>query len=291
MSKSMKESRTFAATAGQKVKVSTVFVYIALCIWALTCLFPVYWMFTFSLKDNAEIFVSNPIGIPQNWIWENYKTAWELGHMDTYFINSLIVTVSSIVITMLAAAMATYAMTRMVWKGRKFMSKFFMLGLTIPIHASIVPLYKVLSELSLRNSYFALILPYSAFALSMAILICNGFMGDIPYDLDEAAFIDGCGVWGIFIKVICPLMIPAVSTVGIYTFLQCWNELMFATIFNDKQAYMTLPVGTQGLCGQYKADWGPIGAALAIATIPTLIVYVLLSRRIQESFIAGAVKG
>ena len=116
-------------------------------------------------------------------------------------------------------------------------------------------------------------------------------MGDIPYDLDEAAFLDGCGVWGIFGRVIAPLMIPATSTVGIYAFLQCWNELLFATIFVSKGQYKTLPVGVQQLFGQYTTDWGPIGAALAIATIPTMIVYILLSKRIQAGFIAGAVKG
>lgn len=291
MSKNNEAKRNYASTAGQKITVGKVFVYIILVIWALTCLFPVYWMITFSLKDNAEIFYKNPIGIPQNWHWDNYHTAFTIGNMGNYFINSLVVTVSSIVLTMLAAAMATYAMTRMVWKGRKVMNKFFMLGLTIPIHASIVPLYIVLSKINLTNSYFALIIPYSAFALSMAILICTGFMGDIPYDLDEAAFLDGCGVWGIFFRVIVPLMIPAVSTVGIYTFLQCWNELMFATIFNSGEKFKTLPVGVQDLCGQYKSDWGSIGASLVIATFPTLIVYVLLSKQIQSSFIAGAVKG
>ena len=187
--------------------------------------------------------------------------------------------------------MATYAMTRLVWKGRERMNRFFMLGLTIPIHASIVPLYVVLGKVNLLNSLPALIIPYSAFSLSMGILICTGFMSDIPYDLDEAAFLDGCGVWGIFFRVIAPLMVPAISTVGIYTFLQCWNELMFATVFNSRDAFRTLPVGVQNLSGQYVTDWGPIGAALTIATLPTLLLYVLLSRRIQDSFIAGAVKG
>ena len=125
----------------------------------------------------------------------------------------------------------------------------------------------------------------------MGILISIGFMGDIPYDLDEAAFLDGCGVWGTFFRVIVPLMTPAVATVGIYTFLQCWNELMFANVFISKDALKTLPVGVQALSGQYTTDWGPIGAALSIATIPTLLVYVFLSKQIQDSFIAGAVKG
>ena len=280
-----------ASTAGNKITVGKVLVYCVLILWTVISLFPVYWMLTFSLKNNAEIFGENVIGLPQYWVWGNYTRAMNTGHMEVYFLNSLIIAVLTILITLIAAAMATYAMTRLVWKGRETMNKFFMLGLTIPIHAAIVPLYVVLGKVHLLNSHAALIIPYSAFSLAMGILICTGFMGDIPYDLDEAAFLDGCGVWGIFCRVIAPLMVPAVSTVGIYTFLQCWNELMFATIFNSKEAYKTLPVGVQSLAGQYSTEWGPIGAALAIATIPTLIVYVFLSKRIQDSFIAGAVKG
>ena len=280
-----------ARTAGNKITPSKVLIYFILILWALICLFPVYWMLTFSLKDNAEIFGANVIGLPNNWLWSNYTEALKTGRMDLYFLNSFIVAVATILITLIASAMATYAMTRLVWKGRETMNKFFMLGLTIPIHAAIVPLYVVLGKTHLLNSYTALVIPYSAFSLAMGILICTGFMGDIPYDLDEAAFLDGCGVWGIFGRVIVPLMVPAVATVGIYTFLQCWNELMFATIFNSKEAYKTLPVGVQGLAGQYSTEWGPIGAALAIATLPTLLVYVFLSKKIQDSFIAGAVKG
>ena len=268
-----------------------ILVQAGLVIWAVICLFPVYWMFTFSLKSNEEIFGANVMGLPQNWLWGNYSRALNVGNMGQYFLNSLIVTVVSILFVLVAAIMATYAMTRLHWKGRKRMNSFFMLGLTIPIHAAIVPLYTTLSRVNMLNTYWALIIPYSAFSLSMGILISIGFMGDIPYDLDEAAFLDGCGVWGIFLRVIAPLMLPAVSTVGIYTFLQCWNELMFATVFISKEAYKTLPVGIQGLSGQYTTEWGPIGAALAMATIPTLIVYIFLSKQIQESFIAGAVKG
>ena len=265
--------------------------YVVLVLWAVISVFPVYWMLTFSLKTNEEIFGENVIGLPKYWVWENYTRAMNTGNMPLYFLNSVIVAVSTIVITLLAAVMATYAITRLDWKGRKSMNKFFMLGLTIPIHASIVPLYTTLAKLKMLNSYFALILPYSAFSLAMGILISIGFMGDIPYDLDEACFLDGCGVWGTFLRVIAPLMMPAVATVGIYTFLQCWNELMFANVFISKDSLKTLPVGVQALSGQYTTDWGPIGAALSIATIPTLLVYVFLSKQIQDSFIAGAVKG
>ena len=268
-----------------------VLIYIGLIFWMFINLFPVYWMFTFSLKNNAEIFGENVVGLPKHWIWSNYTSALSTGHMAKYFLNSTIVAVSTILITLGVALMATFALTRLIWKQRRNLNKFFMLGLTIPIHASIVPVYVTLSRLHLLNTYWALIIPYSAFSLSMAILVCTGFMNEIPRELDESACIDGCNIWGVFFKIIVPLMKPAVATVGIYTFLQCWNELMFANIFISKTALKTLPVGVQALSGQYTTDWGPIGAALVLATFPTLIVYVFLSKKIQDSFIAGAVKG
>ena len=289
----MNKSKHLKASTGEKkpITVSSTLIYIGLVFWALVSIFPVYWMLTFSLKNNTEIFGENVIGLPRYWLFSNYESAMRVGNMGRYFLNSTFVAVSTIIIVLIASFMATYAMTRLVWKGRKTMNKFFMLGLTIPIHASIVPIYITLAKLHWLDTYGAVIVPYSAFSLSMGILICNGFMSDIPYDLDEAAFLDGCGVWGIFFRVIAPLMLPAVATVGIYTFLQCWNELMFANIFISNPEIRTLPVGVQALCGQYTTDWGPIGAALSIATIPTLLVYVFLSKRIQDSFIAGAVKG
>ena len=265
--------------------------YVGLILWMLVNLFPVYWMFTFSLKNNEEIFGKNVAGLPQHWLWSNYTEAMNTGHMGRYFLNSGIVAVSTILITLAVALMATFALTRMIWKRRKTMNKFFMLGLTIPIHASIVPIYVTLSRMHLLNTRWALIIPYAAFSLAMAILVCTGFMNEIPRELDESACIDGCNVWGIFFRIIVPLMKPAVATVGIYTFLQCWNELMFANIFISKSALKTLPVGVQALSGQYTTAWGPIGAALVIATFPTLFMYIFLSRRIQESFIAGAIKG
>ena len=272
-------------------KRARILTYVGLIFWMLVNLFPVYWMFTFSLKNNEEIFGSNVVGLPKHWLWSNYTSALGTGKMGVYFLNSVIVATATILITLAVALMATFALTRLIWKQRKKLNKFFMLGLTIPIHASIVPVYVTLSRLHMLNTYWALIIPYSAFSLSMAILVCTGFMNEIPRELDESACIDGCGVWSIFFKIIVPLMKPAVATVGIYTFLQCWNELMFANIFISKTALKTLPVGVQALSGQYTTDWGPIGAALVLATFPTLFIYIFLSKRIQESFIAGAIKG
>ena len=163
-----------------RFKWTDILVQIGLILWAVICLFPVYWMFTFSLKSNEEIFGKNVMGLPQNWLWSNYTRALSVGNMGRYFFNSLLVTLVTILIVLIAAIMATYAMTRLHWKGRKRMNSFFMLGLTIPIHAAIVPLYTTLSSMKMLNTYWALIIPYAAFSLSMGILISIGFMGDIP---------------------------------------------------------------------------------------------------------------
>ncbi len=268
-----------------------VLMYIFLVFWALVNIFPIYFMFTFSLKSNEEIFGANIVGLPKEWLWSNYTSALNTGNMALYFVNSLLVTVLAIAISIFAAMMATYAITRIRWRFSKLTNAFFMLGLTIPIQASIVPVYVVLSRMHWLNKYSTLIVPYSAFSLSMSILICTGFMVEIPYALDEAARIDGCSLTGTFFRIILPLMKPAVSTVGVYSYLQCWNEFMFANVFISDSRHRTLPVGIKALSGQHTTDWGPIGAALVIATFPTLIFYLFLSRRIQESFIAGAVKG
>lgn len=266
-------------------------VYLLLAFWALINLFPVYWMFTFSLKSNNEIFGDNVIGLPKEWLWSNYSKALQVGNIGRYFLNSVIIAVVTIALVMAVALMATFALTRFMWKGRKMMNDFFMLGLTIPIHASIVPIYVTLSKLHMLSTYSSLIIPYAAFSLAMAILICTGFMQEIPIELDEAACIDGCGTWRIFFRIIVPLMKPAVATVSIYTFLQCWNELMFANIFVSDKAHKTLPVGVQALSGQYLTEWGPVGAAMVLATFPMLVFYIFFSKKIQDSFIAGAVKG
>ena len=272
-----------------------ILMYILLAFWTAVNIFPIYWMFTFSLKSNNELFgigePMNLIGLPRKWLWGNYAKAVQTGNLGGNFFNSILISAAAILIVLIASLMATYGMTRIEWRGSELMNRFFMLGLTIPIHASIVPVYVTLSKIHMLNTYQALIIPYSAFSLAMAILISTGFMEEIPKELDESAYIDGCGRWKSFFMIIVPLMKPAVATIGIYTFLQSWNELMFANVFNTKDAIRTLPVGVQALSGSYTTDWGPIGAALAMATFPTLLAYVFLSRRIQDSFVAGAVKG
>lgn len=272
-----------------------ILVYIILIFWALINLFPVYYMFTFALKDNDQILGGNIIGLPDPAVWENFSHALVTGDsraasLPMAFVNSVLVSAITIAIVMIFSMMATFALTRFIWKGRKKMNDFFMLGLTIPAHVALIPIFIIISRMGIRNSFISLIVPYAAFSLAMAILICTGFMQDIPKELDEAACIDGCGTWGIFFKVIVPLMKPAVSTVSIYTFLQCWNEFLFASTYLSG-AKATLPVFVSQFQGSFDTDWGKIGASLVLASLPALLFYVFFTKKIQASFISGAIKG
>ena len=285
----MKETIIKLATGKKSIR--EIIMYVALFVWASIQIFPIYWLVTFSFKNNAEIFEGNSLGLPREWLWSNYEKALVNGNVALYFMNSVIVTGVTIIITIAVSLMATYPLTRMLFKLKKQMRLFYMLGLTIPIHSALLPVFIMLRNFKLVNSYAALIIPYVGFAIPMAVMIFSGFMISIPKELEESACLDGCSVYSVFFKIIVPLMKPAAATVAIFTFLQAWNELMFAVVFISDSKYKTLTVGIQSLAGQYTVDWGAMGAGLVVATIPTLIVYIFMSKKVQDSLIAGAIKG
>ncbi|HEY9575441.1 MAG TPA: carbohydrate ABC transporter permease [Lachnospiraceae bacterium] len=265
--------------------------YVGLVLWAFICLFPLYWLFTFSLKNNDEIFGENILGLPKHWLIENYSTAFAGGNVGIYLKNSIVVTVVTILFTAIVSITACYAIERMDWKLKKAARILLMTGLMIPIHAALLPVFYILQTFHLLNTSWALILPYTGFAIPMGLMIVSGFMNGIPRELEEAACIDGAGIYQIFFRVIFPLMRPALATVAIFTFLQAWNELMFATVYISDANQRTLTVGIQSMSGQFQTSWGPIGAALVVATIPTLLIYFALNKQVQESLVMGAVKG
>lgn len=272
-------------------KISKVLVYFCLILWTVTCLFPIYWLITFSLKDNNEIFGGNLIGLPQHLLWNNYQNALFGGKVGIYLLNSIIVTAATILFTVLAATMATFAIQRMRWKLSKVTMSILMVGLMVPMHAALLPVFVVMRNLHLLNTRWSLIIPYTSFAIPMGILIISGILDGIPREMEEAACIDGCSIYRLFFSIILPMLRPAIATTAIFTFLQSWNELMLAVTFISRDSMKTLTVGIQSMAGQYLTEWGPIGAALVVATIPTLLLYSLLSDQVQKSLVAGAVKG
>lgn len=260
-----------------------------LVIWAVIQLFPLYWLFTFSLKGNDEIFGGNILGLPKVWHWEYYAQVFTQGHVYKYMLNSLFVALVTIAATALLASMASYGLVRLKWKLSSPVYMLFLVGMMLSIQAVLLPLYVNLKPL--RDTHLALIVPYVAFNLPMAILLICGTLRSIPREMEEAAFIDGASVYRLFFQIILPLLKPILSTVAILNFLDAWNELMFAQTFINSEPLLTVTVGVNNMIGKYRTDWGLIGAGLMFATIPILILYAFLSRNIQESLAMGAVKG
>ena len=251
--------------------------------------FPLYCMFTFSLKSNREIFGGNIVGLPENWEWANYAKVFEKAHLGRYLFNSTVVTGLTIAFTLILSAMATYAIVRLKWKLSKFVYFIFLTGMMLSIHAVLLPLFVNMKPV--LDTYWALIIPYVAFAMPTAILLMVGTLEALPKELEEAAFIDGANIYRVFWQIIMPLLKPILSTVAILTFLSAWNEMMLAIAFVSGEKYKTITVGVNDMVGKYSTKWGLIGAGLTIATIPTLFLYVFLSKNIQKSLAMGAVKG
>lgn len=272
----------------KKVSIGKIVCQVFLIFWLLLCLFPLYWLLCFSLKDTQEIFSGNLVGLPTQWLWSNYASAWSSANISLFLLNSIIDTAVTLCCTSLLGFMCAYGLLRMRWKGQKAVMTYIMMGMMIPMHAALYPLTETL--LPLMKTHWALIIPYTAFNIPITILILSGFISNIPYEMEEAACIDGSGIYRTAFTIILPMMIPAISTAAIFVFLQVWNELLLATVFTTGKV-RTLTVGIQQMSGQYQTDYGSMGAALVIATLPTLVLYMCMSSQVQKSLIAGAVKG
>lgn len=265
--------------------------HVPLMIIAAIQLFPLIWLILFSLKTNAEIFGGSFLGLPAVPQWQNYVEALTTANIGRYLFNSVIVTGATILLSGVFAAMASYAIARMRWRLSNLTLIIFLSGLMIPLHAVLLPVFLQLRDLNLLNTYWALILPYVAFNLPFSIAILVGFLESIPLELEESALIDGCDIFQVFFYIILPLTKPALVTASIFTFLACWNELMFANVYVTSSEYRTLTAGISNEVGQYVTNWGLIGAGLVIATLPTVLMYLFSSRQIEKNITAGAIKG
>lgn len=273
----------------KRLSAADVLIYIMLILFAVFCIFPLVWTVVSSLKDNHEIF-DNPWALPAVPRFENYQNAWVVGNIGTYFLNSLYVVVSSIAISLLLSSMAAYAIRRMIWKLSGPVMTFFLLGVMIPVHATLIPLYRQFSSIGLIGSPLCLIIIYSSVSLPMSIFILGGFFKMLPHELEEAAVIDGYPIWQIFLKIIIPLSKPAIATVTIFNFIGFWNELLFALVFLSNVKYMTLPVGLTNFIGRYLTDYTGMLAAIVISFVPSLLVYIFLHENIIQGMTSGSLK-
>lgn len=257
---------------------------------ALMMIYPLYWLFLSAFKTSEDFF-NNPFSLPAEWTLENIFKAWEVANLGKAMINSSIVTITATVLTVFIGALTAYALSRYSFRLKGPLMAFFVLGLLIPIHSTLVPLFIMMNKLNMLNTYWALILPYTAFELPIAIFLTVAYMSSIPRELEEAAYIDGTGYWGVFFKVMLPLSTPILSTVAILSFLRYWNEFVFALVFINDSSLKTLPLSLAIFSDGYTTNYGLTMGAMAVAVIPTIIVYLVFQEQIMKGMMAGSVKG
>lgn len=274
----------------KKINIAKIVIYIFLVILAFIYLAPLIWMLFVSLKDNAEIFTS-PFALPKRIQWENYTFAWQAGYLGRATLNSAIVCISTLILSMIVGSMAAFAIARLRWKLARLMMTYFMIGMMIPVHCVLIPLFKTFSGVGLYNSLLGLIIPYITFSLPITIFIMTGFFENMPRELFEAACIDGCSIYKCFTSIALPLSRTGLFVTGLMSFVANWNELLLAMVFISDDLKKTLPVSLSKFVGPYNTNYVQMFAAIIIAIIPTIVVYCCFSNQIVDGLTAGAVKG
>ena len=270
--------------------IKRIIIYSIMIFFTIIFLYPIIWLFLNSFKSNTKLFDS-PWSFPSSLSLNNYKRAIIFGNIGRYFINSLIVTSVVVLLSTILSAMAAYGIERLRWKKSKLILSIFLLGLTIPSHATIVPLFSIFNSIRINNTYIAVIIPHIVFTLPISIFILTGFFQSIPSEMEEAALIDGCNIPKAFIKIIFPISTPSIVTVSVITFITAWNDLLFPQIFLSDPSMMTLPVGLTTFNGRYSTDYVGMIASVVITIVPSIITYSFMHKRIIDGMVAGAVKG
>ncbi|AVL97983.1 carbohydrate ABC transporter permease [Microbacterium paraoxydans] len=264
-------------------------VQVILAVYAVVIAYPLLWMAISSFKSSSEIF-ADPWGLPSVWLVQNYAAAWDRGISD-YFLNSVIVTVISTAATVALAALCAYGMVRLSSRVATIVLIVAMGGLVVAPQVSLIPLYRLLDTMGLLNTYWAMILPYVAFRLPMAILLIRSVFLGIPRELEDAATIDGCRSFGVFRHVYLPLSASVLTTAAVLTGYFAWNEFLFAIVYIDADALRTIPAGLMSFRDSLSTEWGVLLAGLTIAALPIVVVFLALQRYFVAGVAAGSVKG
>jgi raffinose/stachyose/melibiose transport system permease protein len=271
-------------------RISQFFTYLALTIWSLIVLFPIWTLIVNSLKPQKEIF-RNPFGLPEHITFAGYQAAWSSGRFDLYFFNTIYVTVIALTLIMFFGSMAAYALAKWDSWVTKFLYIFFIAGLMIPIRLGTIDLVRLIKALSLQDTLWSLIPVYVAMGMPISTFVLTAFIKGLPGEMFDAAKVDGASEWRIYTLIVLPLMRPALATVAIFNMIKIWNDFWFPLVFIRAEQSRTVALGVSLLFGQYRTDWTRALSTLALAAIPILILYVLLSREFIKGLTAGAVKG
>lgn len=259
--------------------------------YAIISLYPLLWMVLQSLKTDME-FYKNQYSIPLEPRWINYLTAWQKANLSLYYKNSLIVTAVSIVIGVLACALAAYAFSKLQFAGKKLLSVLLVIVLFLPSPMLTFPVYLICRDLGILNSYSGLIGPYVCGIIPLTMLIMTSAFDGIPKELSEAAKIDGCREYSLWWKIMMPLVKSSLATVSILAFLNIWNEYLWALVSVSDKKLFTLPIGIVDLGSKvFTYGYGPVFAGMVMTTLPVVIFYISLQDQFVKAISAGAVKG
>lgn len=260
--------------------------------WAVIVIFPMIWMIYSSFKTDQELFFS-PWAAPVELQWDNFARAWTKAHVGDYLLNTLIVVVPALLLTLIISAMAAYVLARFEFVGRRFLFYMFLSGMLFPVFLALVPLFNLVNQLKMLNTFHGLILVYIAYSLPFTIFFLTGFFKTLPTEIEESAIMDGANPYQVFFKVMLPMASPGLISMGIFNFLGMWNQYVLPLVLiSDQSKYML----SQGLAFMlfkqfYENDWSALFAALTIIMVPTLIVYITFQKQIQDGITTGALKG
>lgn len=271
--------------------VNSTLLFIAVAIFILILIFPFYWQIVTSLKSPADLFKTPADLYPKKIFLGYYSNIFTKRPFVRYLTNSLLVSIATTIISIVTASFCAYSIARLDIKFKSFIMSFVLAVSVFPGIALVSPLYVTFAKLHLLNTYWGLIIPYTTFALPLAIWNLQAFFKDIPRSLDESAKIDGATPFMTFWRIILPLTGPGLFATFIMVFITSWNEFLFGLIFVTKDLMRTVPIGIMMFQGEYDIPWGDISAASVFVTIPIIIIVLIFQKRIVSGITGGAVKG
>jgi raffinose/stachyose/melibiose transport system permease protein len=244
-----------------------------------------------AVKSQSNLYSRGVFALPTGIEFKNFIDAWQMGRFSIFYRNSLIISFLKVPIGIFVASLAAFPLAKFDFRFRDSILIFFLLGLGIPIHITLLPVSIILHKMHILNTLIGLFFPYIACGLPFQILVCRGFFRTIPFELIEAAHIDGCSDWRVYFQILLPLAKPALSALFIMDFLSTWNELLMALIYIHTEQWKTVPLGILYFQGQFSSSYPIICAGVLLSIIPVMLVYIFLQRYFVSGVTSGAVKG
>lgn len=267
----------------------SLWVYIPAIAWLLLAGLPFLFVILTSFKT-VQGYMADLWALPETLDFGNYIQSFR-GGIGRFFINSLIVSLVSVFLTVILSALASFPLAKMRFRLNRPLFLLFIAGSMIPVHVTLIPIYTLTNDLGIYDTFLALLGPYVGFHLPLAVLIITEFMHQLPRELEEAARVDGAGPFEIFRRIMLPLSVPALSTVAIYTFIFVWNEFVFALVLLSSRSNLTLPLGLMQFSGEYSINVPGIMSAVTLASLPIILFYLVMQERVVAGMVAGAIKG